>query len=217
MNPAMNESELTDISPIDAFLPATLVPDIRLSDEQLEIAAEQGLDYARIRCERTENGTLRMSTPPPHHIWLMIHMFHRELGKSIASAKATGHAVKRRRFFLSDNSVLCPDVAYATGINMRPDRIQSTKALKLCPRFVAEFCSHPRELRSLKDKMLQWLAGGVELGWLLVPQEQCVFAYARRAEPTIIDLPFATGVGTWGEFVIPLFELWRLDEYKRLS
>lgn len=214
----MNESELTDISPIGAFLPATVVPDLRLSDEQLEIAAELGLDHARIRCERTEKGALRMSAPPPHQIWLMIHIFHRELVKSLGLAKVTGHVAMRRRFFLRDNSVLCPDAAYiASGVDRRPGRIESTTILKLCPRFVAEFCSHPRELRSLKDKMLHWLASGVELGWLLVPQEHCVYVYSPRADPTIIDTPFGIGAGTWGEFVIPLDEIWRLDEYKRLS
>jgi hypothetical protein len=214
----MNESDLTDISPIAAFLPATIVPDIRLSDEQLEIAAELGLDQARIRCERTEKGTLRMYAPPPHQIWLMIHVLYRELLRWFAGSKATGHVAMRRRFFLGNNSVLCPDVAYiASGIDKRAERVESTTVLKLCPKFVAEFCSHPRELRGLKDKMLQWLAGGVELGWLLVPQEQCVYVYSPRAEPSIIDSPFGIGVGTWGEFAIPLDELWRLDEYRRHS
>lgn len=214
----MNENELTDTSPIDAFLPATIVPDLRLSDERLEIAAELGLDNARIRCERTEKGALRMYAPPPHQIWLMIHVFHREMLKWFGYAKVKGHVAMRRRFFLRDSSMLCPDVAYiASGVDKRPDRAETTMALKVCPSFVAEFCSHPRELRCLKDKMLQWLAGGVELGWLLVPQEQCVYVYSPRAEPTIIDSPMAMGVGTWGEFVIPLDELWRLDEYRRLS
>ena len=114
--------------------------------------------------------------------------------------------------------MLCPDIAYvASGIDKRPGRMESTRVLRLCPNFVAKFCSHPRELRLLKDKMLQWLAGGVELGWLLVPQEQCVYVYSPRAEPTIIDSPFAMGVGTWGQFDIVLDDLWRLDEYKRLS
>lgn len=106
----------------------------RLSDEQLEIAAERGLDHARIRCERTEKGALRMYGPPPQQIWLMIHIFHRELVKSLGMPKAPGHAAMRRWFFLRDNSVLCPDVAYiASGIDKRPDRTQSTTVLKLCP------------------------------------------------------------------------------------
>lgn len=214
----MSETEITDSSPLGAFLPATIVPDLRLSDEQLEMAVETGLDDARIRCERTEKGALRMYAPPPHQIWLMIHIFHRELLKWLRHAKATGQVTMRRRFFLRDNSMLCPDVAYvASGIDKRPDRIESTTVLRLCPNFVAEFCSHPRELRCLKDKMLQWLAGGVELGWLLVPHEHCVYVYSPRAEPTIIDSTFAMGVGTWGQFDISLDELWRLDEYRRLS
>lgn len=214
----MNDSEGTNSSSLGAFLPATIMPDLRLSDEQLEIAAELGLDNAHIRCERTEKGALRMYAPPPHEIWLMTHMFHRELLKWFGRTKATGHVALRRRFFLADGSMLCPDVAYVTsGIDKRPGRMESAGILKLCPSFVAEFCAHPRELRGLKDKMLQWLAGGVELGWLLVPQEQCVYVYSPRAELKIIDSTLAMGAGTWGQFDIFLDEIWRLDEYKRLS
>jgi hypothetical protein len=214
----MNETEITETSPLSAFLPATIVPDLRLSDEQLEMAIEKGLDDARIRCERTEKGSLRAYSPPPQQIWLMIHIFHREMLGWFGRTKATGLVTMRRRFFLRDNSMLCPDIAYvASGIDKRPSQMESTRVLRLCPKFVAEFCSHPRELRWLKDKMLQWLASGVELGWLLVPQEQCVYVYSPRAEPTIMDGKVAMGAGTWGQFAISLDELWRLDEYRRLS
>ncbi len=214
----MNETEITETSPLSAFLPATIVPDLRLSDEQLEMAIEKGLDDARIRCERTEKGSLRAYSPPPQQIWLMIHIFHREMLGWFGRTKATGLVTMRRRFFLRDNSMLCPDIAYvASGIDKRPSQMESTRVLRLCPKFVAEFCSHPRELRWLKDKMLQWLASGVELGWLLVPQEQCVYVYSPRAEPTIMDGKVAMGAGTWGQFDISLDELWRLDEYRRLS
>lgn len=210
-------TELMDTSLFGAFLPATIIPDVRLSDEQLETAAEIELDNARIRCERTEQGALRMYAPPPHPIWLMIHIFHRELLRWFGRAKIPGQVAMRRRFFLTDNSMLCPDIAYvSSGVDKRPGRMESAVVLRKCPNFVAEFCPHPRELRWLKDKMLQWLAGGVELGWLLVPQEQCVYVYSSRAEPTIIDGAYAVGQGTWEEFVICLTDVWNLERYRQV-
>jgi len=119
----MNETEITETSPLSAFLPATIVPDLRLSDEQLEMAIEKGLDDARIRCERTEKGSLRAYSPPPQQIWLMIHIFHREMLGWFGRTKATGLVTMRRRFFLRDNSMLCPDIAYvASGIDKRPSQ-----------------------------------------------------------------------------------------------
>jgi Uma2 family endonuclease len=87
--------------------------------------------------------------------------------------------------------------------------------LRLCPHFVVEVCSHPRELRPLKDKMLQWVANGIELGWLMVPQEQCVFIYSPGSEPEIEDGDFVVGDGPAEEFFIFLDDVWRLDVYKR--
>ncbi|MBB5327257.1 hypothetical protein HDF14_000862 [Edaphobacter lichenicola] len=67
----------------------------------------------------------------------------------------------------------------------------------------------------MKDKMLQWVANGIELGWLMVPQEQCVFIYSPGSEPEIVDGDFVVGDGPAEEFFIFLDDVWRLDVYKR--
>lgn len=63
--------------------------------------------------------------------------------------------------------------------------------------------------------MLQWVANGIELGWLMVPQEQCVFIYSPGSEPEIVDGDFVVGDGPAEEFFIFLDDVWRLDVYKR--
>jgi hypothetical protein len=50
--------------------------------------------------------------------------------------------------------------------------------------------------------MLQWVANGIELGWLMVPQEQCVFIYSPGSEPEIVDGDFVVGDGPAEEFFI---------------
>jgi len=145
----------------------------------------------------------------------MVDKVYTDLLHWLARAGWHGQPMLRRRFFLEDGVMMCPDVAYIDS-RSRKKRLDITASiLRLCPNFVVEVCSHPRELRHLKDKMLRWIANGIELGWLMVPQEQCVFIYSPGAEPEIVDGDFVGGNGSVKGFCIFLDEIWRLDVYKR--
>ena len=206
---------LPNNSSIARFFPATLIPDTPLSDERLETFASGSWDLEHMRCERTEKGTLRIYAPTPEVIWLMISKFHSELLRWLGRKQYAGHTVVRRRFFLGDGSVLCPDIAYMRdGAKKRVDT-DVLQPLQLCPNFIAEFCSHPRELRKVKDKMLRWMASGVELGWLMLPQERCVHVYSPGSEPETLDEEFAGGEGWVADFARILPEIWSLDECRR--
>jgi Uma2 family endonuclease len=214
---AMNETEIADPSPLGAFLPATIIPDSPLRDHELELASVAALDLERIRCERNEQGKLRLYAPTTDTIWLMIQMLDREIRGWMRGTKRTfGDAFVRRRFFLDNQIVMCPDIGYiAPAERRKPPVIPLAGApLNCCPNFVAEFCAHPKELRMLKDKMLRWLASGTELGWLIVLQEQCVYVYAPGNEPLIMDGD-AIGQGPLGGFEFDLSSLWSIDELRR--
>jgi Uma2 family endonuclease len=204
-----------DIS-IAKFLPATLIPDTALSDDRLERFASDSLDADHIRCERNRNGTLRIYPPAPEVTRLMVNKVYTDLLHWLARAGWHGQPMIRRRFFLEDGVMMCPDIAYVASRSRkkRPD-MYSASILRLCPNFVVEVCSHPRELRHLKDKMLRWIANGIELGWLMVPQEQCVFIYSPGAEPEIVDGDFVAGNGPADGLLIVLDDIWRLDVFRR--
>lgn len=213
----MSETEISEASPLGLFLPATLIPDVPLRDEALELASMAVLDLERIRCERNEKGKLRLYPPTTEGIWLMIQILDRELrGWMRRTKRASGDVFVRRRFFLNNEIVMCPDIGYlAPAERRKPPIIPLAGApLNCCPNFVAEFCSHPKELRMLKDKMLRWMAHGTELGWLIVLQEQCVYVYAPGNEPSIMD-DCAVGQGPLGDFQIGLSHLWSIDELRR--
>jgi Uma2 family endonuclease len=208
--------EMTKDVSIARFLPATLIPDTPLSNNRLETFACRTLDVERIRCERYQDGNLRMYPPTPEAIWLMVTKIHAELILWLSRTSGDGQAAIRRRFFLDDPTMMCPDVAYvAPRYKRKQVDINAERILEICPSFVVEVCSHPRELRSLKDKMLRWIASGVELGWLVVPQEECIFVYLPGSEPEIVEQDFAFGEGPIEDFFIFLDEIWRFDAYKR--
>ena len=59
----------------------------------------------------------------------------------------------------------------------------------LCPDFVIELRSRTDSLTSLQDKMREYLASGLRLGWLINPQQQQVEIYRLNSAVEIINLP----------------------------
>ncbi|WP_149974257.1 Uma2 family endonuclease, partial [Microcystis aeruginosa] len=73
----------------------------------------------------------------------------------------------------------------------------------LCPDFVIELRSPSDSLTSLRDKMREYLASGLRLGWLINPQQQQVEIYRLNDGVEIINLPAILS----GEDVLPGFVL----------
>ncbi|MCA2640506.1 MULTISPECIES: Uma2 family endonuclease [unclassified Microcystis] len=73
----------------------------------------------------------------------------------------------------------------------------------LCPDFVIELRSRTDSLTSLQDKMSEYLASGLRLGWLINPQQQQVEIYRLNSDVEIINLPAILS----GEDVLPGFVL----------
>ncbi|MCA2803794.1 MAG: Uma2 family endonuclease, partial [Microcystis sp. M114S2] len=73
----------------------------------------------------------------------------------------------------------------------------------LCPDFVIELRSRTDSLTSLQDKMREYLASGLRLGWLINPQQQQVEIYRLNSDGEIINLPAILS----GEDVLPGFVL----------
>jgi Uma2 family endonuclease len=73
----------------------------------------------------------------------------------------------------------------------------------LCPDFVIELRSRTDSLSSLQEKMREYLASGLRLGWLINPQQQQVEIYRLNCDVEIINLPAILS----GEDVLPGFIL----------
>ena len=73
----------------------------------------------------------------------------------------------------------------------------------LCPDFVIELRSRSDSLTSLREKMREYLASGLRLGWLINPQQQQVEIYRLNSDGEIINLPAILS----GEDVLPGFVL----------
>ena len=107
-------------------------------------------------------------------------------------------------FRLPDTSIMSPDVAViATARWAALTTDQRRKILPLCPDFVLELRSATDRLKDAKEKMVDWMANGCQLGWLIDPTNQTTYIYRPAQEPETV-----TGLGILsGESVLPGFEL----------
>ena len=72
----------------------------------------------------------------------------------------------------------------------------------ICPDFVIELRSKIDRLKPLQDKMQEYLASGLRLGWLINPQDQQVEIYRPDREVAVSTYP----VKLCGENVLSGFE-----------
>ncbi|WP_017292957.1 Uma2 family endonuclease [Geminocystis herdmanii] len=76
----------------------------------------------------------------------------------------------------------------------------------ICPDFVIELRSKSDRLKPLQEKMIEYLDSGLQLGWLINPQDKTVEIYRPNQEVEIVKMP----VNLSGENVLPDLEL-KLD------
>ena len=82
---------------------------------------------------------------------------------------------------------------------------------KQCPEFVIELLSPTDRPRKVHAKMLEWIANGVELGWLMDPKKQTVTIYRPGQEPEIrTGVAGINGEGPIDGFVLDLLPVWTL-------
>jgi len=77
----------------------------------------------------------------------------------------------------------------------------------ICPDFVIELRSKSDSLRSLQEKMQEYINNGVQLGFLLNPQGKQVEIYRQGCEKEVLNAPEKLS----GETVLPGFIL-KLDQ-----
>jgi Uma2 family endonuclease len=81
-------------------------------------------------------------------------------------------------FVLPNGAERSPDLAWVR--RERWDRLTSEEQEEfppLCPDFVIEIRSRADSLSALREKMLEYVANGAQLGWLLDPEQRCVYVY----------------------------------------
>jgi len=80
---------------------------------------------------------------------------------------------------------------------------------RMCPEFVIEVRSESDALKPLQEKMLEWIANGAELAWLVDPLRKAVEIYRPGREPEVLEGGSAVeGEGPVAGFVLELGKVW---------
>jgi Uma2 family endonuclease len=124
-------------------------------------------------------------------------------GTGVAFDSSTG-------FTLPDGGTRSPDAAW-----VRRDRLaslppeQKERFVPLCPDFAIELRSPSDTLPDLLDKMEEYVANGLHLGWLIDPGEERVYAFRPDGPRTMLDAPTAlNGAPVLPGFTLELAPIW---------
>ena|ERR1041384_480437 len=111
-------------------------------------------------------------------------------------------------FALPNNARRSPDASWVK--RERWDSLserQKEGFAPICPDFVVELRSPSDRLATLHDKMLEYIANGALLGWLIDPLKRRVYVYKPDEELVILESPEIVS----GDPLLPGFEL-KTDE-----
>ncbi|MDQ6701318.1 MAG: Uma2 family endonuclease [Acidobacteriota bacterium] len=143
-----------------------------------------------LRTELTAEGEM-IVMPPAHsrtgnqnfEILLQLGTWARRDGHGQAYDSSTG-------FDLPDGSNRSPDASWVMVSRLAmlsPD--ERDTYLPLCPDFVAELRSKSDSVRMLRNKMIEYIANGAKLGWLIDPIERTVHVYRPLRPVEILEDP----------------------------
>lgn len=181
---------------------------LTLSDDELfELCARN----KELRIERTAQGDLIVMSPAG----LKTSMRNAAITRALAAwAEADGTGVasdSSAGFRLPNGAMRSPDAAWI--LRNRFDALateEQEKFAPLAPDFVIELLSPSDELGRAQEKMEEWRANGVRLGWLLDPRSHSAYVYRPGAAVEELQQPSRlAGDPELPGFVLDLAGVWQ--------
>lgn len=182
-------------------------PVITMDDEQFFQFCQLNRD---LRIERTATGKVIIMSPAGGEtgsrnaeLTFALRQWAKRNKRGVAFDSSTG-------FILPNSAIRSPDGAWVlrerlTSLTPR----QKQKFLPLCPDFVIELRSPTDEVADLQEKMVEYIANGAQLGWLLIPETQAVYIYRPDAAPEHLQNPTQiNGEPVAPGFVLELADIW---------
>ncbi len=191
------------------------MPRILLNVGSLGLSPEQFFrlcgDNRDLRLELTAQKELIIMTPTNSKpVMLNAQITHQLV--SWAQQDGTGVAFNSHAGFrLANGAERAPDASWIlkSRWNALTEEEQNELA-PLCPDFVLELWSKSDILRELKEKMLEYIANGARLGFLIDPPKRQVWIYRPSCEPMQMDDPSSvSGDPELPRFTLDLTEVWK--------
>ncbi|MEJ6486642.1 Uma2 family endonuclease [Nostoc punctiforme UO1] len=177
-----------------------LSPTIELTDEQFFQLCQNNRD---LRLERTAEGELIIMPPTGWESGNRNSRLTQRLG-NWTDADGTGLSFDSSTGFkLPNGANRSPDASWVSRERLEALNPDPAKFLPLAPDFAVELLSASDSLKSVQQKMQEYIENGVRLGWLIDPQNQQVEIYRPGQEVEVLQSPTSLS----GEDVLPGFIL----------
>ncbi|HBQ99281.1 MULTISPECIES: Uma2 family endonuclease [unclassified Roseofilum] len=194
----------TPVKPETETLLLTLPKTLKLyvTQEQFEALAASNRD---LRLERTSQGELIVNPPTGWETGERNFSIIVQLGRWYEDNGNLGKAFDSSTGFILPNGAnLSPDACWIS--QERWDALtdeQKGTFPNICPDFVVELRSKSDTLKSLQEKMQEYMDNGARLGWLIDPQNRTVEIYRVDLEVEVLS----NSTELSGEEVLPSFVL----------
>lgn len=177
------------------------------SDEELVAFC---LANPELTIERDKNGQLFISMSPTHALTssnnseliaeLTLWNRRTKAGKVLESSGG---------FFLADTSMRVPDAAWIQKDRWDGLTMEEKKSFPhMAPDFIMELKSDTDSLRNLEEKMTKWIANGVRMGWLVIPERAETHIYLPGSEVIVRSFDESLeGLDTLPGFSVRLSEI----------
>jgi Uma2 family endonuclease len=180
----------------------------------VDMTEDQFFEFCQInrdlRIERSAQGELILMPPAggetgarDAEITIQLGQWAKRDGTGTTFGSSTG-------FRLPNMAVRSPDAAWVRKSRLEKLKAQEKKKfLPLCPDFAIELRSPSDSLSVLQDKMREYLDNGVQLGWLIDPEQKRVYIYRPKAPVELLENPeMLSGDPLLAGFVLDLREVW---------
>lgn len=163
-----------------------------------------------LRLERTAEGDLVIMAPAGGEtgnrnalITTLFTTWALQDGTGVPFDSSTG-------FILPNGATRSPDTAWVKRSRLAAlTQEQKKKFLPVCPDFVIELRSASDSLKTIQEKMQEYVANGTRLGWLLDPLDRRVYVYRPGVAVESLENPTAiSGDSELPGFIFDLTCIW---------
>jgi Uma2 family endonuclease len=189
----------------DANLPATLTAQPMTDEEFAAFCAE----HTDLSFEMTADAELIVMPPTYSDTGVVNFDIAVQLG-SWAKKDGRGYGCDSSAGFVLPNGARrSPDASWTLRTRVQQLGARQRKAFwHLCPDFVIEVKSDSDRLKPLREKMLEYLGQGAQLGWLIDPESKAVEVYRAGGHERRTGLNTLEGEGPVAGFVLDLTSVW---------
>jgi Uma2 family endonuclease len=188
----------------DSYSPLVL----HVSSAWSRMSADEFFEFCQLnpdlRMERAANGDLVIMTPTGGRSGRRSSKLNAKLSYWNEQCDLGDVFDSSTGFQLPSGAIRSPDTSWV--IRSRWEQLtwnEQERILPIAPDFVAELRSPSDSLKVLHEKMAEYVANGVQLGWLIDPESKTVWVYQPGVEVRKLDQPESVS----GDPVLPGFVL----------